>query len=569
MDIGALGLLTMSRNKKRMPKVAYFSMEFGLHPGLPIYAGGLGILAGDFLKAAHDLEMPVTGVGILWRQDYTEQYIGEDGYPYDRFPEFNFDFLKDTGVRVNVMIWGQEVAVRVLLADQYHNAPLYLLDAGYPGSPHHWITSKLYESKTDTRIAQEIILGIGGVRALEALGEKPDIYHFNEGHAVLAGIELISKRMKERQLSFPEAWEEVRQDIVFTTHTPVEAGNEKHNHDLLKEIGAYNGLTYDQMRQIGEDPFNMTIAAMRLSSITNAVSKLHGQTTREMWCEVCGEHPIISITNGVHVHTWQDRKIRDAFERGGDLWEPHQELKRELLELVEQKKGVKLREDSLLIGFARRAAPYKRSDLIFRNTEILEKLMDEGKIQLLFSGKAHPNDHNGKNIICNLVQMERRYPENVVFLENYDMTIAQAMVKGCDVWLNNPIRPLEASGTSGMKAAMNGVLNLSVVDGWVAEGPQHGISGWLIDQHDYHEEDEFEKNRQDLLALYRILLEEILPLYYQDRRAWTNMMFASVDMSHWQFSSGRMLLEYYNVLYQRAKVREREHASYLEHTYQK
>lgn len=540
-----------------------------MHPGLPIYAGGLGILAGDYIKAARNLGMPMVAVGILWRQDYTEQYIGEDGYPYDKFPQFNFDFLKDTGVRVNVKVWDQEVALRVLLADQYANVPLYLLDAGFPGSPHAWITSKLYDSKTDTRIAQEIVLGIGGVRALEALGQRPDVYHFNEGHAVLAGIELIRKKKEEDQLTFAEAWEDVRNHIVFTTHTPVEAGNEKHQHDLMEKIGAYNGLTYQEMRQIGEDPFNMTIAAMRLSTITNAVSKLHGQTTREMWCEICGEHPIISITNGVHINTWQAKKIRDAFDSGRDLWEPHQEMKRELLDYVQEKKGVRLREDSLLIGFARRAAPYKRSDLIFSSTETIEKLMEEGKLQLLFSGKAHPNDHIGKNIISNLVQMERRYPKNVVFLENYDMAIAQLMVKGCDVWLNNPVRPLEASGTSGMKAAMNGVINLSVVDGWVAEGPQHGISGWLIDQHSSDQEDEVERNRKDLLALYRILEKEVLPTYYEDRRCWTNMMYASIDMSHWQFSSSRMVLEYYNVVYQRAQPQHREHILFMEPEYQK
>ncbi len=547
------------------PNVAYFSMEFGLHPGLPIYAGGLGILAGDFLKAANDLQMPVIGIGILWRQDYTEQYIGEDGYPYDRFPQFDFNFLKDTGLRVTVNVFDQEVTLRVLLVNQYQNAPLYLLDAGFEGSPYGWITSKLYESKTEVRIAQEIVLGIGGVRALRALGEQVDIYHFNEGHAVIAGLELIRQKMQDEGMAFKDAWDDVRGRIVFTTHTPVEAGNEKHNHELLQKAGACSGLTYEQMREIGEDPFNMTIAAMRLSTITNAVSKLHGQTTREMWCEICGEHPIISITNGVHVNTWQDHRIREAFNNGHDLWQPHQELKKELLNFVHHKKGIRLRDDRLLVGFARRAAPYKRSDLIFRDTEVIEHLMEEGKLQLLFSGKAHPNDVNGKNIISFLVQMERRYPETVVFLENYDMTIAQLMVKGCDVWLNNPVRPLEASGTSGMKAAMNGVLNLSVEDGWVAEGPQHGISGWLIGHEGLDSDDEGERNRKDLLALHRILLEEVLPTYYEDRRSWTNMMYASIDMSHWQFSSGRMILEYYNVLYQRAKKPQHQQITFWQH----
>lgn len=471
------------RPNKLTPKTAYFSMEFGLDAKLPIYAGGLGILAGDFLKSAKELNLPLTGIGILWRRDYTEQTIGEDGYPHDAYPEIDFSSLKDTGVKITVNILGAEVPCKIFLADQFNNAPLYLLDTGYLGSHYSWITSKLYESNLEIRVAQEIILGIGGVRALKALGIDIDIYHFNEGHAVMAGLELIKNKMLLEKLSFENAWEEVRQKIVFTTHTPVEAGNEKHEHYLLKKMGAYNGFSYDEMKEIGGDPFNMTIAGLRLSLIANGVSKVHGETSRKMWHDVCGIRPIISITNGVHVATWQDKRINEAFQKGSGLWEIHQELKKELLQFVYNKRGVKLQEDSLLIGFARRAAPYKRNDLIFRDIEVIDSLLKEGKLQLIFSGKAHPDDLTGKNIIYALVQMEKKYPGSVVFLENYDMEIAQLLVKGCDVWLNNPVKPLEASGTSGMKAAMNGVLNLSVVDGWVGEGPQHGVSGWLLEQH--------------------------------------------------------------------------------------
>ncbi len=534
------------------PKVAYFSMEFGLHPRLPIYAGGLGILAGDFLKAAKDLNMPITGLGVLWRNDYTEQYIGDDGYPYDSYPDINFDFLKDTGKNVTINIKGEEVNCKIWLADMFHNAPLYLLDAGYPGSPHGWITSKLYESNNEIRIAQEMILGIGGLRALRALNIDVDVYHFNEGHAVLAGIELIREKMANENLPFREAWNEARKNIVFTTHTPVEAGNEKHDHHTLQYMGANNGLSYEEMRGIGEDPFNMTIAALRLSCKANGVSKLHGQTSREMWCDVCDTQPIISITNGVHVSTWQDAKIRDAFEKGMDLWAPHQEAKKELLQHVKNKKNINLHQDNLLIGFARRAAPYKRSDLIFRSMDVIDPLLREQKLQLIFSGKAHPNDSTGKDLISLLVQMEKRYPQSVVFLENYDMQIAQLMVKGCDIWLNNPIRPLEASGTSGMKAAMNGVLNLSVVDGWIAEGPQHGVSGWLLAQDKINPyQNDIERDENDLVTLHNVLLNEVMPTYYEDRPKWINMMYSSLDMSHWQFSSRRMLLEYYNVMYKK------------------
>ncbi|HHX77809.1 MAG TPA: alpha-glucan family phosphorylase, partial [Firmicutes bacterium] len=524
------------------PRVAYFSMEFGLDPSLPIYAGGLGILAGDYLKAAHDLELPLIGIGLLWRNDYTEQFIGADGYPYDTFSEFDAGFLRDTGKEVELEIKGNQVVCKIYFVDQFKNAPLYLLDTGYPGSPNAWITSKLYQSEPEVRIAQEMILGIGGVRALRALGIDVDVYHFNEGHAVLAGLELIREKMETDKVTFAEALQEVREKIVFTTHTPVEAGNEKHNHALLQRLGAYNGLNYEEMKAVGEDPFNMTIAALRLSCVTNGVSKLHGQTTREMWCDICGTLPIISITNGVHVETWQDKRIRHAFQTGGsDLFETHQVIKRELLNYVREKKGVALKENNLLIGFARRAAPYKRSDLIFRDIKAIEGLLKENKLQLIFSGKAHPDDKTGKELIRLLVQQERNYPNSVIFLENYDMGIAKLLVKGCDVWLNNPIRPLEASGTSGMKAAMNGVLNLSVVDGWVAEGPQHGISGWLLDQPRVSELPQQERDRRDLMALYKVLLEEVLPTYYNNKKVWEKMMYNSIDMSHWQFSSKRMI----------------------------
>lgn len=537
-----------SVHRDDLPKVAYFCMEFGLHKELPIYAGGLGVLAGDYLKAAADLNLPMVGLGILWRQDYTEQFIGEDGRPYDVYPNYDYDFVKDTGISVKVRVRGADVTCKVRLVDQYGNAPLYLLDTNFPGSEHGWMTSRLYGGADQDRVAQEVILGIGGVRALRALGIPVDVYHFNEGHAVFAGLELIREKMEQHGMAFTEAWEATRRQIVFTTHTPVEAGNEIHDHGLLQHMDAYNGLTYEQMCQIGGHPFNMTVAALRLSTVANAVSKLHGQTSRKMWKDVWDSAPIISITNGVHPKTWQDREIRQAFDKGTDLWGPHMKAKQELIDYIKAKTGSVLNPNSLLVGFARRAAPYKRSDLIFRNSQIIDHLLSEGKLQLVFSGKAHPNDGLGKDIIQDLVKMDRKYQDNVVFLENYNMEIARLMVRGCDVWLNNPRRPLEASGTSGMKAAMNGVLNLSVVDGWVAEGPQHGISGWLIDSVEKAAE-QWNQDEKDLKALYQVLLDEVLPTFYQDRSRWIEMMRGSIDMAHWQFSSHRMLREYYDLMY--------------------
>lgn len=532
-------------NQHTRPKVAYLCMEFGLHEDFKIYSGGLGILAGDILKAAHDGDYPLIGVGILWSHGYTTQLLGEDGKPYDCYPEYNYDFLEDTGVKVKVKIRGRQVTCKVWKCTEYHNVPLYLLDTNLPENEDRLITGQLYGWFSEERIAQEMVLGIGGVRALEALGIEVDVYHFNDSHPVLAGIELIRRKMDQDGLSFNEAWDSVRKQIVFTTHTPVIAGNEVHEHELLKYMGAYNGLTYGQMLKLGGEPFSMTVAGLRLSRKANAVAKLHGVTAREMWKDVTGAAEIIAITNGVHNGTWQDQRTAQAFKEGKDLWAPHQEAKRELLEAIHRTNGIRLNEDVLTIGFARRAAPYKRSDLIFKKPELIIPLLKEGRLQLIFSGKAHPNDKVGKRIIAALYEMAKLFPKNVIFIQNYDMEIGRLLTRGCDVWLNNPRRPMEASGTSGMKAAMNGVLNLSVLDGWWPEGCRHGVTGWQIG-------DGYQGEDQDLVdaeSLYQVLLNEVIPTYYENRSKWLEMMGASIEMSQWQFSAARMLQDYYDHLY--------------------
>ncbi|MGE5577866.1 MAG: alpha-glucan family phosphorylase [Syntrophothermus sp.] len=536
---------TFSNTGQPIPRAAYFCMEYGLHEEFRLYAGGLGILAGDYLKSAHDLGLPVVGIGLLWRQGYTMQLLSEDGRPFDAYPNYTYDFLKDTGVRVKVRIRGRKVSCKVWRVDKYGNAPLYLLDTNLPENEDRWITGQLYGWFGEERVAQEIVLGIGGVRALRALGIDVDVYHFNEGHAVLAGIELIREKMEGRGMSFEEAWKATRQEIVFTTHTPVKEGNESHDHDLLKYMGANNGLTLAQMVQLGGSPFNMTVAGLRLSRIANGVSQLHGATASRMWKDVTNAASIIAVTNGVHPGTWQDPGVRKAFEAGADLWTPHMECKKELLAAVEARTGAKLDASRLLIGFARRAVPYKRSNLIFRNPEVIEPYLTSGKIQIIFSGKAHPQDDTGKEIVAELALMARRYPNSVVFLENYDMEIARLMTRGSDVWLNNPRRPLEASGTSGMKAAMNGVLNLSILDGWWPEGCRHGENGWQFGN-GYEGPD---ADEHDLRALYDVLLEEVVPTYYDNHAKWVQMMKASISMSKDRFSSGRMLKEYYDKMY--------------------
>ena len=530
-------------NQSNQPRAAYFCMEYGLHEDFKIYSGGLGILAGDILKAAKDGGWPMVGVGILWRQGYTRQLIGGDGKPYDCFPDYSYDFLEDTGVSVKVPIRGRQVEAKVWKCEKYGNVPLYLLDTNLPQADSY-LTGQLYGWFEEERIAQEMLLGIGGVRALQKLGIDVDVYHFNDSHPVFAGVELIHQQMERHGLEFGEAWKRVKEKIVFTTHTPVKAGNELHGHDILQYLGAYDGLTYGQMLQLGGSPFSMTAAGLRLSRKANAVSVLHGETARKMWADVPGGSSILAITNGVHNGTWQDAGMYAAFRNGGDLWEAHRALKHAMMEEVFARNGVRLREDVLTIGFARRAAPYKRTDLIFRDGVTAAKLLKEKKIQLIFAGKAHPNDFEGKKILAHVVERAREFPESVVFLQDYDMAVGKLLTRGCDVWLNNPVRPMEASGTSGMKAAMNGVLNCSVLDGWWPEACEHGVNGWQIGG-GYTGEN---ADDVDAASLGSVLTQEILPAY-GDRQKWCAMMHASIEMATHRFSAARMVQDYYERLY--------------------
>ncbi|GAA0716269.1 alpha-glucan family phosphorylase [Clostridium malenominatum] len=535
----------MDRNNH--PKVAYFCMEYGLQSDFKIYAGGLGILAGDHLKEASDQNLPLIGIGIKWKQGYTDQYIDKDGQPYDSYKNYQYNFLEDTGIKVTVKIRNIDVVCKVWKTKKFGNATLLLLDTDIEENSDKWITGQLYGWFGEERIAQEMVLGIGGVKALRKLQIPIDVYHFNEGHAVFAAFELLREKMLSGY-SFEEAWHKTREEFVFTTHTPILQGNESHPISKLEYMGAFNGLNREQMLQIGGEPFNMTVAALRLSRKSNAVSQLHAETANHMWKDVSGRSEIIGITNGIHRGTWVDERITKAYESGNDLWTPHMEIKEELISFVKERTGVQLNKDKLLIGFSRRAAPYKRSDLIFSNKEVIEPLLKEGKVQIIFSGKAHPLDDTGKSIVHNLVLMMRNYPNSVVFLENYDMTIGSMLTRGCDVWLNNPRRPLEASGTSGMKAAMNGVLNCSILDGWWPEACKDGVNGWQFG-------DGYENNNEEILdkhdghALYDTLLNRVVPTYYENRAKWVEMMKNSIESTKDYFSTKRMLQEYYKKMY--------------------
>lgn len=542
-------ILTMAKTKT--PSVAYFCMEYGLSDRLKTYAGGLGILAGDYLRGAKDHHYPIVGIGIKWKQGYTNQRIDEQGKPYDAYHNYEYDFLKDTGITVPVVVRDKEVHCKVWRCDNFGTVPLYLLDTDIPGNTDPWITGQLYGWFGEERIAQEIVLGIGGVRALRALGIQPEVYHFNEGHALFAGFELMREKRAEQGMTFEEAWRASREEIVFTTHTPVIQGNESHPIERILYMGGNLGLTEGQLRELGGDPFNMTVGALRLSRKANAVAQLHGQTAQKMWEHVLDRSEIVPITNAIHLPSWVDERMLEAADKDRGLWEAHAANKKALLDFIADRTGRHLAADKLLIGFSRRAAPYKRADLIFTEPDTIGPLLKDQTIQIVFSGKAHPLDDNGKAIVERLVAMSRVYPESVVFIEDYDMATGAALTRGADIWLNNPRRPMEASGTSGMKAAMNGVLNCSILDGWWPEACRHGENGWQFGD-GFESDDPAEQDAHDLKALYAVLQDEVIPTYYNDRDRWVHMMRNSIQDTREYFAVKRMLEEYYDLLYQPA-----------------
>lgn len=530
------------------PNVAYFCMEYGLDSSLKTYAGGLGILAGDFIKGAKDHGFPMVAIGIKWKQGYTDQYIDKDGRPYDSYHNYDYDFLEDTGVTVQVDIRRTTVTCKVWKLERFGHIPLYLLDTDIPGNPDAWICGQLYGWFGEERIAQEMVLGIGGVRALRKLGIDVDIYHFNEGHALFAGFELMREKMEGQGLAFEAALAATRAEVAFTTHTPVIQGNESHPIDRIVYMGANMNLTEEQLESLGGSPFNMTVGALRLSKISNAVAQLHGETAQDMWAHVDQRSEIIAITNCIHLPTWVDEEMIHIAQNGGDLWARHQYNKRQTIAFIKERTGADLDPDKLLIGFSRRFAPYKRADLIFQDSKTIEPYLADGRIQIVYAGKAHPLDDTGKGLIQQVVAMARKYPNAVVFVENYDMDTGAALTRGTDVWLNNPRRPKEASGTSGMKAAMNGVLNCSILDGWWPEACRHKENGWQFGD-GFTSDDVTLQDQHDLKALYNVLFEEVLPTYYDHKDQWANMMRNSILDTHERFAVKRMLEEYYDRMY--------------------
>src|SRR5712691_434506 len=515
--------------------VAYFSTEFALDESLPVYSGGLGVLAGDHLKSASELGVPLVGVGLFYDHGYFRQTLDDTGWQQERYPANDPTRLPLTlerraggeALRVHLEVAGEPVAVQIWRAD-VGRSRLYLLDTNVEENSEsaRGITDRLYGGDREHRIRQEVVLGVGGVRALRALGLAPTVFHMNEGHSAFLAIERL-RELTTDGLSLEQALDEVRGSTVFTTHTPVSAGNEVFEPSLVQRylagLVAGAGLDWDDFLALGrvgeDDHFGLTPLALRLSARANGVSALHGAVAREMWHSLWADRPaedvpIGSVTNGVHARTWVAAELQARSDVSDEeLWRIHLQCKRELLE-VARARGASLAPDEhvLTIGFARRFATYKRAGLLFSDSERLARLVTdvERPVQVLLAGKAHPADEGGKELIRAIWKLARdeRFEGRIVFLEDYELTLARHLVQGVDVWLNTPRRPQEASGTSGMKAAMNGVVNCSILDGWWAEAYTPEV-GFAIGGPEEADDD------SDAASLFAVLASEIVPAYYE------------------------------------------------------
>jgi starch phosphorylase len=601
--------------------VAYFSAEFGIHESVPIYSGGLGVLSGDHIKSASGLGVPLVAMGLFYDQGYFRQHLDHEGFQQEEYLDTR---VENQPMEPAIGADGKPVAISietrngVLLAKVWlmsvGRVKLYLLDCDVEGnSPQdRELTSRLYGGDVRTRIRQELVLGVGGVKALRALGIFPGVYHLNEGHSAFAPLEAIREKMEDDGLSFDESLREVAKHTVFTTHTPVPAGHDRFDAGLIEEhLGPLRdklGISPAQLMGLGRvepqnehETFCMTVIGLKLSRRANAVSSLHGHVSRRMWSHlwpwrVEEEIPIGHITNGVHIPSWLAYPMHQLYDRNlgpnwqerlddsklwqqfynvdpGELWETHNAMKNRLLDFVRRRMVrdcLRRHEDdaaveaarnaldpsALTIGFARRFATYKRADLFLREFEDLLELVTDSQrpMQMIFAGKAHPADEPGKQLIKRVANLRHdpRFMNRIVFVEDYDINVARHLVHGVDVWLNNPIRPKEASGTSGMKAVLNGGLNCSILDGWWAEA-YNGKNGFAIGNGTQHVDDEI-TNARDGLALLRVLRDEVIPLFYERDadglpRQWIEYMVESIATLAPRFSAHRMVMDYVRQCY--------------------
>ncbi|BCR05092.1 alpha-glucan phosphorylase [Desulfuromonas versatilis] len=558
------------------PKIAYFSMEIGLSTDIPTYSGGLGILAGDTIKSAADLKLPMVAVTLASRKGYFRQKLATDGWQQEFFvewkPESRMELLP---AKTLVSIENRDVKIQAWLyrvkSPTGGEVPVLFLDTDIPGNMEEdrRITDQLYGGDLEYRLKQEIVLGIGGARLLSVLGFTIKKFHLNEGHASLLTLELLAKA----RLPVEDTWDEraswetrrVMEQCVFTTHTPVEAGHDRFPYPLVKRVLG-EPVPFPLLQELaGQKELNMTVLAMNLSRFVNGVAKKHGEISKSLF----PGFEIHAITNGIHPFTWASPYFVALYDQylpswanepellvrvdnipDEEIWEAHSGAKAYLFQYIEETTGVKLDPEILTIGFARRSATYKRGDLIFSDPDRLARI-GEGKLQLVFGGKAHPSDVPGKQVIQQIFKHmdQLRGKVKAVYLENYNMDVAYRLIPGVDLWLNNPIRPLEASGTSGMKAALNGVPNFSILDGWWIEGHIEGVTGWSIGPPPTESSLTANDSKEDVNDLYSKLEQVILPLYYDDRPGWIRTMKNAIGKNAYYFNTHAMLRRYVTEAY--------------------
>jgi starch phosphorylase len=560
----------MMKNESRT--IAYFSMEIGVRPEMPTYSGGLGVLAGDTIRSAADLKVPMAAVTLLHRKGYFYQRLDKDGGQLEEPVEWVVeDFLKDTGARVSVKLAGRTVQVRAWTCDVAGATdfvvPVYFLDTDVPENSEadRTLTDNLYGGDSKYRLCQEAILGIAGVRMLRALGYRAlERFHMNEGHAALLALELLDEAAKQRGATAPslEDVQAIRTKCVFTTHTPVPAGHDRFPIELVQDVlGSHPAFAMKDVFCC-DDSLNMTFLALNVSHYVNGVAKRHGEVSRQLF----GRREIDWITNGIHAATWTASSFLQLFDRHvpgwkednfslryalgippEEVWQAHRSAKQELMHYVNRETNAGMDVDILTLGFARRATPYKRPTLLFHDVDRLRRIASEvGKIQVVYAGKAHPQDSGGKEAIRSIFKMKEMLKRElkIVYLANYDLELGKLITAGVDVWLNTPEPPLEASGTSGMKAAINGVPSLSIPDGWWLEGCIEGVTGWSIARDRSPPHGAPISPSDDAISLYDKLERIVIPLYYHERNRFINVMQHAIALNGSFFNTQRMIQQY-------------------------
>jgi glycogen phosphorylase len=531
-------------------RIAYFSMEFAVHQPLKIYSGGLGFLSGSHMRSAYELRQNLIGIGILWKYGYYDQARNQDQTLQVQWNEKIYNFLEDTGIKFQIQIHDHPVWVKAwyLNPETFKSAPLFLLSTDLPENDYvsQTITHRLYDANVATKVAQFILLGVGGAKLIDELNYRPDLYHLNEAHAISSAFYLYNK--------FGSV-DEVKKRLVFTTHTPEEAGNEKHDIHLCDKMSYFCGMPLDKVRAITGiegDQFNHSLAALRFAKLANGVSQLHGEVSRKMWGKYKGICDIKAITNAQNWRYWADKQLYHFMNENNDVGfdDRKKYLKRRAFDIVADQTGKLLNPDIFTIVWARRFAGYKRAELLTRDEARFAALVNNKKypVQFIWAGKPYPVDYPAISDFNNLVHLSKKY-NNVAVCTGYELGLSKRLKQSSDLWLNNPRVPREASGTSGMTAAMNGSVNCSTNDGWICEFINHGNNGFVVPPIDYENISVHEQDEYDLNKLYEILENQVLPMYYDNHDVWRQIVKNGMRDVRFQFDSNRMAEEYYKILY--------------------